>query len=1099
MNDHARFHMPEAICCNYCSKIFVDKEDGDLHYEFAHKDLEPSFGNVEENSATLNCVKEICFPNIASTYNRDDDHTVAALPVEKIEKCGQNSMSSSSNNMFAATMIMNDLKNKVSSSSGVKSAPFSRTISSNKSRGANIKPPSPVHLEGRVQCRICSQWISLNPNSIDVHVKNHLEFKQHVCGYCPYRSCIIGKVKRHLDSVHKNEPMKVLSFTQTSAKLKSIVLDARSICFLLGDPSDKDYEPDVLAEMLDNTRIQLDEELTALSENMSASDKILARCSGPQVNAGHQKLSMEHFFSDTTSSANNNNSKSNISLNHNSTSTTTRKSNSTTNFAAATLDELQHQNNMTDFCAQFLSTPDEDDDSPSINLLNEFLDRPDDDITDVFLDGLNPTCCRLCEKNLPEHTTTMDFHARNHLTYKPFHCDLCNYKSSLEAKVKRHLHVVHNCSQADDRVVFSPAPSVLEKLHQIKVACFGDKFSAVKSNDPRLMGSAESHEKLFDVEDSIEDYRRLHEMLEEDQLENSLTASDVVNNVPLSHCKETSIHMEDNHERVEITCNICCESVPNDNLSKTKHMTKHVGDFEYRCQYCDFVSFVNQETVKHSAAEHPNEPPRAGRYNLSSHMASAAYERLADQCFSEQDRKNRSDNAYNRVMRTFNSFGDEEENLNGNADDAEMGSSAEPASDEEPLPVDNAETLTFSSSKFDTFNVDGTKYICRLCQTAVSMHSSSLYVHVKNHMNYKPYVCGYCDYRSPVKSKVRRHIINQHKTISGSPIVHYIPRPGVDKDILRWKIKCFPETASHAAAALAVLNSGAAPTIAAASSSLSKHRPSMSFEETHREIRRNSQHIVDVARDKPTATLHAAQPLSSKTTLQAAGTASTSKSGLSVDRAAPSSMAAISAITSGGSDRIPCLLCKMVVADNPGSKGIHAKNHLNSKPFHCAYCSYKSCLRGETKRHLNRQHPAMAMSIAFKEDEVATKIELDDMIERCFLTGEPKDASSTERPNNHNRIKDPNKKKGKLEPETKFQREETVASIAAATPPSDSQTSKTSKIETSKNNSSYCNNRRKSEPQKVTVNSDKNNSSACYNLRTTRSTTKKLMEFDSSD
>ena len=52
----------------------------------------------------------------------------------------------------------------------------------------------------------------------------------------------------------------------------------------------------------------------------------------------------------------------------------------------------------------------------------------------------------------------------------------------------------------------------------------------------------------------------------------------------------------------------------------------------------------------------------------------------------------------------------------------------------------------------------GPRYVCQLCGAAVSMYASSLYVHVKNHMNYKPYACSLCDYRTPVKSKARRHV-----------------------------------------------------------------------------------------------------------------------------------------------------------------------------------------------------------------------------------------------------------------------------------------------------------------------------------------------------
>ncbi len=58
----------------------------------------------------------------------------------------------------------------------------------------------------------------------------------------------------------------------------------------------------------------------------------------------------------------------------------------------------------------------------------------------------------------------------------------------------------------------------------------------------------------------------------------------------------------------------------------------------------------------------------------------------------------------------------------------------------------------------ETRNNEMGRIQCQLCGTFVSCYANSLYVHVKNHMNYKPYCCSHCDYRSPVKSKVRRHM-----------------------------------------------------------------------------------------------------------------------------------------------------------------------------------------------------------------------------------------------------------------------------------------------------------------------------------------------------
>jgi hypothetical protein len=57
---------------------------------------------------------------------------------------------------------------------------------------------------------------------------------------------------------------------------------------------------------------------------------------------------------------------------------------------------------------------------------------------------------------------------------------------------------------------------------------------------------------------------------------------------------------------------------------------------------------------------------------------------------------------------------------------------------------------------------------------------------------------------------------------------------------------------------------------------------------------------------------------------------------------------------------------------------------LDSKPYHCGYCSYRSCLKGETRRHVTRQHGGKAVNIVFRESEVVGKEQIDDMIEACF-------------------------------------------------------------------------------------------------------------------
>lgn len=122
-------------------------------------------------------------------------------------------------------------------------------------------------IDGRLTCQICEQAVSMNPNSLDVHVKNHLDFKPHSCAYCDYKSCIAGKVKRHLDNVHKGRPAKVDSFTKSSNNLKQIIADMRTACF----PSmEGDYRSKTSMELsmtVESLRTQLKKELLVLQQS----------------------------------------------------------------------------------------------------------------------------------------------------------------------------------------------------------------------------------------------------------------------------------------------------------------------------------------------------------------------------------------------------------------------------------------------------------------------------------------------------------------------------------------------------------------------------------------------------------------------------------------------------------------------------------------------------------------------------------------------------------------------------------------------------------------------------------------------------------------
>lgn len=51
-----------------------------------------------------------------------------------------------------------------------------------------------------------------------------------------------------------------------------------------------------------------------------------------------------------------------------------------------------------------------------------------------------------------------------------FHCSLCDYKSCIQAKVKRHLRNVHKCPT--DQMTYNPRPDIRVQVTEMKLRCF---------------------------------------------------------------------------------------------------------------------------------------------------------------------------------------------------------------------------------------------------------------------------------------------------------------------------------------------------------------------------------------------------------------------------------------------------------------------------------------------------------------------------------------------------------------------------------------------------------------------------------------------------
>lgn len=208
----------------------------------------------------------------------------------------------------------------------------------------------------------------------------------------------------------------------------------------------------------------------------------------------------------------------------------------------------------------------------------------------------------------------------------------------------------------------------------------------------------------------------------------------------------------------EIECQICGERVSSDHLSKTKHLTKHLGDYEYRCQYCDYASFVQHETLKHLAVCHQGQPIRVTRVNTSGKQISAAYERLTEQCFP----------AF-----VISSSSATDKLLNGNVSSVK----SEP---QQP------QTL-----------------VCALCdKTVTAGDESTLALHVYEHKNRNHYKCPHCSFAHCQNGVVKEHCRNEHPELSMKIMTMGADTKG---DEAVWMAKCFPTKVSVASTVGSVL------------------------------------------------------------------------------------------------------------------------------------------------------------------------------------------------------------------------------------------------------------------------------------------------------
>ncbi|KRX51166.1 Zinc finger protein 64 [Trichinella murrelli] len=846
---HVKNHLNyKPYRCPYCRYMSCEQSKARRHVEHVHNISGDAIEvHAEDNiKEKITDMKARCFPNLGHVGLGEGNENDSQFHLIR-KKCFPDMLNRNNvaecavaNKVKATNNNNNNNTSRLSNGLSLESGNSSK-LALLSSGGKSDRQIRTSKLLSGVVCQICSKEVP--DGSLDAHTKSHLGFKPFHCAYCNYKSSSAAKVKSHQESAHPELPPLQRCFTQLTENMNQLITDMRSVCF----------------PQFDNNNAQTTKQS---SEQLISEAEQLRLCLAGELEA------ISLCWGDDTSVDR--------------TATTTAASNCKNGGASTTVEQ---NNNLT---------------------------------------------CQLCKTSVSGTMNSIGLHVRSHLNYEPFHCNFCEYKSCIQEHVKEHLNNIHHSSHYE--MSYNAEQDVHKKIANMRRLF----WQSGESLD--LSGESAAQQATVQLE-SMESISSL--------MNTMLGTSDLNFTNPIADLSAVGDISAEGESYPEVECQICSERLTNDELSKTKHLTKHLGDYEFRCYYCDFSSFVQTETLKHVTASHAGSPVRVTRTSLGTAQISAAYERLGQHSADDDQlwahvRRHKTQSHYKcphcsfmhshsskakehvkvehsdkvAKLSTVQMDVDDETVWRGRCfpdwnvhagDDGELDDldELEEVDDEEENDdengASNATSATATKRRSATTRVlsaDGPRYICQLCKSPVSMYASSLYVHVKNHMNYKPYCCGNCDYKSPVKSKVRRHIQNAHKNVSAT--INYFPTPGIDHEVLRWKKKCFPEVTSFATLA---------------------------------------------------------------------------------------------------NDKVPCFVCKTDVADTFLSKSVHAKNHLDSKPYHCGYCLYKSCLRGETRRHVVRQHLGLPVNVVFVDKEVATKEKVTRMIEQCFGSAgtSKKSATSTQK------------------------------------------------------------------------------------------------------
>ncbi|VDP25594.1 unnamed protein product, partial [Soboliphyme baturini] len=380
---------------------------------------------------------------------------------------------------------------------------------------------------------------------------------------------------------------------------------------------------------------------------------------------------------------------------------------------------------------------------------------------------LGQVSCMLCEQRVAATDASMNDHVQVHISSKFYHCPVCTYATTFLIRAKQHVHSAHPQSQ-ETRILCCP-PDGVQGLQALRQKCFGGV--ADECQEMAMDCSvARTPDKAKTVDCGGETTPRSDSNLSatlNNDCEHEDTMADTGDALDMD---------ESDGGDSKLVCAVCKEAVPRQLSTITLHARQHVVKL-FQCAYCGWNSEETAEVKVHCVSSHSGLPIKANIQNSSSFTA----DNLLRPALNSVSVINGSDWAQtNSVQRCFPDFSIIS-NFPGSGGSSPSSSSSTPA-------------VGFQGSASS-----GTvlrKLICRVCTCNIADNPKSIGIHVKNHLNYKPYRCPYCHYMSCEQSKARRHVEHVH-SVSGDS-VEIRAEENIKEKIARMKSKCFPNATSLA-------------------------------------------------------------------------------------------------------------------------------------------------------------------------------------------------------------------------------------------------------------------------------------------------------------